>query len=294
MRAAALLVIGLAAVAGAAEPRFTVAGDGSLAIVNRASGERVDVRYRGDDGRYDYGALDEVRRIMRSKGDRLEGDVTPRFVELLGWIYVRAGRPLVLLSGYRSPAYNEGIRRRGVRAAGGSLHTEGLAADLALPRALLGPLWFELRGLECCGAGYYASQGFLHVDVGKPRFWDAASSRTDENLSGGNARAFARTDFDRYTAGEMLLVRLHGITTPPVRLQRFARLVPDGAGERATVTVEEVGASAGAGCIVADGTTRLLVKGAPRTSRGRVVFTTCEPRVERTPEQIETNPVTLR
>lgn len=294
MRAAALLVLGLAAVAGAAEPRFFVAGDGSLAITNRASGERVDVRYRGDDGRYDYGALDQIRRIMRSKGDRLEGDVTPRFVELLGWVYVRAGQPLLLLSGYRSPAYNEGIRRRGVPAAGGSLHTEGLAADLALPRDLLEPVWLELRGLDCCGAGYYARQGFLHVDVGTPRYWEAGTSRTDENLSAGNARAFARTDFDRYAAGEMLMVRLHGITTPPVRLQRAARLVSDAGAADATVTLEEVGAPPGDGCIVADGATRLLVKGAPRTSRGRIVFTTCEPRVERTPERIESNPVTLR
>jgi uncharacterized protein YcbK (DUF882 family) len=293
MRIAALLVLGLAVAARAAEPRFFVAGDGSLAIVNRATGERVDVRYRDDAGRYDYDALDRIRRVMRSR-DGLEGEVTPRFVELLSWVYVRAGQPLVLLSGYRSPAYNEGMRRRGLPAAGGSLHTEGLAADLALRRDLLEPLWMELRGLECCGAGHYASQGFLHVDVGKPRFWQTATSRTDEDLSGGNARAFARTDFDRYTAGELVLVRLHGITAPPVRLQRAARLEPDGGSTSAAVTVEEVGAPAAAGCIVADGTTRLLVKGAPRTSRGRVVFTTCEPRVERTPGRIETNPVTLR
>jgi len=37
----------------------------------------------------------------------------------------------------------------------------------------------------------------VHVDVGKPRFWEAATSRADEDLSGGNARVFARTDFDR-------------------------------------------------------------------------------------------------
>jgi uncharacterized protein YcbK (DUF882 family) len=292
MRATALLVVGLAAVAGAAEPRFFVAGDGSLAIANRATGERVDLRYRDSEGRYDYGALDRIRRVLRSR-DGLEGEVTPRFVELLSWMYVRAGQPLVLLSGYRSPVYNEGIRRRGVRAAGGSLHTEGLAADLALRRDLLEPLWLELRALDCCGAGHYARQGFLHVDVGKPRFWEADSSRTDENLSGGNARAFARTDYDRYAAGEMLLVRLHGITAPPVRLQRAALLVPD-AGRSGTLAVEEVGAPPGDGCITADGATRLLVKGAPPTSRGRIVFTTCEPRAERTPDRIESNPVSLR
>jgi uncharacterized protein YcbK (DUF882 family) len=294
MRGIVALALVVASVAGASEPRFFVAGDGSLAIVNRATKERVDVRYRRDDGGYDYAALDAIRHLMRSKGDGLEGEITPRFVELLGWVAVRAGQPLILLSGYRSPAYNEGIRRRGKRAAGGSLHTEGLAADLAIPRDLLRPLWFEVRALECCGAGYYADQGFLHVDAGTPRFWETTTSRTDENLSAGNARVFARTDFDRYTAGEMMLVRLHAVTSPPIRLARTAHLVPEGGGAAAPVTVEQVGVAAGSGCLAADGTTRLLVKGAPAMARGRVVLTTCDPRVERTPARIESNPVTLR
>ena len=62
-----------------------------------------------------------------------------------------------MLSGYRTPEYNEGIRRRGGKAASGSLHTEGMAADLALPREQLYPLWAHLRGLECCGAGFSES-----------------------------------------------------------------------------------------------------------------------------------------
>ncbi len=291
---AAALALALACAAGAAEPRFFVAGDGTLEIVNRATRERALVRYRRDDGGYDYAALDDIRRIMRSKGRGEQGDITPRFVELLGHLYARTRRPLLLLSGYRTPAYNQGLRRRGTRAAGGSLHTEGLAADLAFPSGDLFPLWLHLRSLECCGAGYYQSRGFLHVDVGTPRFWEAATSRTDEDLAGGNARAFARTDFDRYTTGAMILVRLHRVTSPPIRLARTAQLAPAGSSAGAAVTVEEVGGAPGDGCIVADGATRLLVKGAPPTPRGRVIFTTCEPRSDRTPALIESNPVTLR
>ncbi len=282
--------------APAAEPRFFVAGDGRLEMVSRATGERIDVRYRGADGRYDWAALDEIRRLMRSKGGGQQGDITPRFVELLGHLYARTGRPLVLLSGYRTPAYNEGIRRRGGKASGGSTHTEGLAADLAFPGADLLDLWLHVRSLECCGTGYYRSRGFLHVDAGIPRFWEAATSRADEDLNAGNARLFARTDFDRYAAGEMLLVRLHGVTVPPVRLQRTARFLPAGGGGETTVLLEDVSGAAPAadGCLVADAATRLLVKGAPTTPRGRVALTTCEPRVGRTPERVETNPVEIR
>jgi len=297
MRAVVALVLGLATAAVAVEPRFFVIGNGTLEIVNPALNETVQLKYLGPDGRYDYAAIDDLRHILRCKGDMGEGEITPRFVELLGHLYARTGRPLRLLSGYRSPSYNEGIRRRGTRAAFGSMHTEGLAADLAFPRDELLPLWLHVRELDCCGAGYYPAQGFIHVDVGTPRYWDSSKSRVDENLSAGNARAFARTDFDRYTAGEMMLVRLYGITSPPVRIQRAARLVPDGGGVAAPATVEEVGATsgqAGSGCIVADHPTRLLVKGAPATPRGHLVFTTCEPRAARTPAEIEANPVTFR
>jgi uncharacterized protein YcbK (DUF882 family) len=294
MRALGLLVLGAAAMAAAAEPRFFVAGDGTLDIASRPLGERVTVHYRRDDGSYDYEALSRIRHLLRCRGDGYEAEITPRFVELLGYLYVRSGRPLALLSGSRSPVYNDGVRRRGLPAARDSLHTEGLAADLAFPREQLEPLWFGVRDLGCCGAGYYAREGFLHVDVGTPRFWEPSTSRIDEDLSAGNARVFARTDFDRYVRGEMMLVRLHAVTAPPLRLERTARLVADGDGKGTTVTVEEVGAPAGGGCIQADRTTRLLVKGAPAVTRGRLVFTTCEPRVERTPALVETNPVSLR
>jgi len=66
-------------------------------------------------------------------------------------------------------------------------------------------------------------------------------------------------------------------------------LGPDGDGKGATVTVAEVGAPEGSGCIATDLSTRLLVKGAKAVGRGRIVFTTCEPRAERTPAIVETN-----
>src|SRR5262249_28351902 len=229
-----LLILGAAAVAAAAEPRFFVAGDGTLDIASKHLGERVTVRYRRDDGTYDYDALGRIRHLLRCRGDGYEAELTPRFVELLGYLNLRSGRPLVLLSGFRSPSYNDGVRRRGLPASRDSLHTEGIAADLAFPRDLLEPLWLGVRDLGCCGAGYYAREGFLHVDVGLPRYWEPSTSRVDEDLSGGNARIFARTDFDRYVPGEMMLVRFHAVTLPPVRIERTARLVAHGDGNAAT------------------------------------------------------------
>ena len=96
---------------------------------------------------------------------------------------------------------------------------------------------------------------------------------------------FARTEFDRYATGEGMAVTLHAITVPPVLIRREATL----AGETLRVDAElpehdgcyEVGASGA----------RLRVSGAPRVHRAPVVLSTCEPRSERTPETVETNPI---
>jgi uncharacterized protein YcbK (DUF882 family) len=162
----------LAASAWAAAPpaqRFFVVGDGHLSVVNAHTDERVAVQYRRADRTYDDQALARLRHVFRSRGDQQETDLSLRLVEVLSHLQRLAGqKSLTLVSGYRSPEYNEDLRDKGRKAAGGSLHTEGLAADLAFPRPELPALWKKLRALDCCGAGLYRKEGFMHVDVGRP------------------------------------------------------------------------------------------------------------------------------
>jgi uncharacterized protein YcbK (DUF882 family) len=275
-----------AVVAAALLPRFFVMGDGKLAIVNAHTNERASVVYRRVDGSYDEGALKHLRHVFASNGGGDEIDIPLRLVEMLSAVQgMSKRRELVLVSGYRSPTYNKDLKAKGRKVAGGSMHTEGLAADLAFPRDVLRGLWLGVRQLDCCGAGYYAKEGFLHVDVGKSRFWEAATSRVDENLSAGNARVFARTEFDRYQVGETIVVTLHGITVPPVRIAREARV-----GEH-VVRVEHSAEE----CFEVDGpAVRLRVMGAEAVARGTLALRTCEPRVERTPESVETGPIEVR
>jgi uncharacterized protein YcbK (DUF882 family) len=281
--------LALAAGAAAGEPRFFIAGNGRLALRSLRSGIEADVTYRRPDGSYDEAALARLRRVLRS-GDGKEGPLEPRFVELLGWLYDATGgtKPLRIQSGYRSPAYNEGLRARGGKAASGSLHTEGMASDVALERAALRPLWERLRVLECCGAGYYPAGGFLHVDVGTPRFWDESTSRVGENLSAANARLFARTDFDRYHVGDAIEVRLHSLTTPPVRIASRARLAASGA----ALDLASPAAGAG-GCVEADALTVLVVPASVAVARDAIVLETCEPRAGKTPATVLTNPIAI-
>ncbi|HXJ35929.1 MAG TPA: DUF882 domain-containing protein [Candidatus Eisenbacteria bacterium] len=275
-----------------AAPRFFLEGDGTLALTSAHSGDKATVRYRRADGSYDPDALAQIRRVLRSR-DGAEGDVALRLVELLGHVYVMRGKvPLTIVSGYRSPDYNEAIRARGARAASESLHTEGLAADVAFPGKQLRPLWMQIRSLDCCGAGYYQSEGFLHLDVGRPRFWEPATSKVEQHLSAGNALVFARTEFDRYATGETIIVELHAMTAPPVLIAKDAVLA-GGTGE--TKVRVEADLPEREGCWdVAERGVRMRVVGAPAAARGRLTLRTCTPRVEKTPETVATNPIEVR
>jgi uncharacterized protein YcbK (DUF882 family) len=285
-----LLVLLLAGAAWASPPeRFFVMGSGRLALGNAHTGEHVDVRYRRADGSYDAEAIARIRRAFRSAGDKGEGKVSLRLIELVSHMQRISGvKALTLLSGYRRPEYNEGLRAKGVRAAGGSLHTEGLAADVAFPRTKLRDLWMKLRALDCCGAGYYQKEGFLHIDVGRPRFWEPATSRVEENISAGNAKLFARTEFDRYAPGETILVTLHSMTVPPVRVAREAHL-----GEHATVRLAGSFAERD-GCLEIPESGTTLRAEVSESAGGCLVISTCEPRAGRTPERIETNLIEMR
>jgi uncharacterized protein YcbK (DUF882 family) len=286
----ALLLV-LAAPAFAGPPRFFIMGSGRIVLVNGHTDERVSVRYRRDDNTYDETAMARIKHVFRSR-DGGEGDMSLRLIEILSKLQdLAGGKDLVIISGYRSPEYNEGLRAKGVRAAGGSLHTEGLAADLAFPKSLLKPLWMKMREMDCCGAGYYQKEGFLHIDVGRARFWEPQTSRVEENLSAGNAKLFARTEYDRYEVGEEIVIRLHAMTVPPVGIASTAEMVGD------TSRAVSVGVSS-ADAALCNGVTSsgsaLNVKAAFPAERARLVLSTCEPRAERTPAQITANQITVR
>ncbi|RYB01867.1 YcbK family protein [Lichenibacterium ramalinae] len=139
--------------------------------LRRTTGAEVEARFRGADG-FDAAQVLMLSWFMR---DLVDADravwIEPRLFDLVaavqsGMSLVHGGPlPLVLLSGYRTPAHNAALEG----AARNSMHLYGYAADLRAPgyspRAIALAASFFARG----GIGLY--DGFTHLDVWKVRTW---------------------------------------------------------------------------------------------------------------------------
>jgi uncharacterized protein YcbK (DUF882 family) len=291
-----VLCVLLAGPALAGESRFYVSGDGTLTLHHaHFAGEVLEVRYRNPDGSYDPAALQRIEHFFRNRTDGEQGHVSLRLIELLAYVQDRY-RPkrLTLVSGYRSPEFNQSLRSGGRRVAQASLHTEGLAADVQPAGVKLRPLWNQLRAEKIGGVGLYAGEGFIHFDTGQPRFWEAATSGVDKNLAKENARLFARTDFDRYATLDGAVIRLHSVTALPIRIARVARL-----GETSvTLAAHDDAVKADGDCWVFDQPAdhyelRVTTPTAPPGRRTPIRLSTCAPRIGATPAEVLTNPVEL-
>jgi len=76
------------------------------------------------------------------------------------------GKPLIVLSAYRSPEHN-----RAVGGAQRSKHIDGTAFDISM--ANHDPAAFEAaaRAVGFLGFGFYPRSGFMHIDLGPARSW---------------------------------------------------------------------------------------------------------------------------
>jgi uncharacterized protein YcbK (DUF882 family) len=171
-----LRLAGLAAIS--CWPRPALAGPATesppraLSFRNLHTEETVDVTYRID-GRLDTDALRRIDWVLRDFRTGEARPIEPRLLDLL-WRLREAldtVEPYEVISGYRSPATNAMLRRSGRGVARGSLHTRAMAIDVRLPGQSLGRLRDAARALRQGGVGYYPASGFVHVDVGRVRFW---------------------------------------------------------------------------------------------------------------------------
>ncbi|EEW24060.1 YcbK family protein [Rhodobacter ferrooxidans] len=78
----------------------------------------------------------------------------------------RLGKPLIVLSAYRSPAHN-----KAVGGAPASKHMLGTAFDISMANHDPAQFAAAARAVGFLGFGTYPRSGFLHIDLGPARSW---------------------------------------------------------------------------------------------------------------------------
>jgi uncharacterized protein YcbK (DUF882 family) len=81
------------------------------------------------------------------------------------------GKPFEIISGYRSPATNNLLRKTSSGVAKGSYHMLGQAVDLRLPGVPLKKIRNAAVQMRRGGVGYYPQSDFIHIDTGPVRSW---------------------------------------------------------------------------------------------------------------------------
>jgi uncharacterized protein YcbK (DUF882 family) len=166
--AAAAAAIAVPGSAGAASQ----AGRRSLSFLNLHTEESLSTVY-WTDGRYLPQAMEAIHRIFRDHRADEVAAMDPRLLDLLFDLRQRLGsqEPYHIISGYRSPATNQMLARQGRGVAPNSLHKEGQAADVRLPGRDLARVRRVAMEMKRGGVGYYQRSGFVHLDVGRVRYW---------------------------------------------------------------------------------------------------------------------------
>jgi uncharacterized protein YcbK (DUF882 family) len=146
-------------------------------IKRKSTGEEGIIRYY-DGSSMQMPAYTRVCTILR---DVQINEIANIDVELLDLMFVMQkwlvswgiDRPLIINSGYRSVYTN--TRTEG--AAKNSMHMKGRAADITMQGIPVDYLGRLAAIFQKGGVGFYASNGFVHIDTGTVRYWRSEINR---------------------------------------------------------------------------------------------------------------------
>jgi uncharacterized protein YcbK (DUF882 family) len=144
----------------------------ALAFYNTHTGESLSTVYWVQ-GKYLPEALADVDYVLRDHRTDEVKSIDPQLLDLLHAIghILKGYHPFYIISGYRSPATNAYLRFFDGGVAEHSLHMDGKAVDIRLPGCATINLRRVAVALRAGGVGYYRHSDFVHIDVGRIRYW---------------------------------------------------------------------------------------------------------------------------
>jgi uncharacterized protein YcbK (DUF882 family) len=176
----AALGAGLAFIGGGLiRPAFAEISGGAtraLSFANLHTGENLTAEYWAN-GRYEPDALTAINHVLRDYRNGEQHVIDPKLLDLLHLLHrtLDSAKPFSVISGYRSPSTNAAMHEHSAGVASHSLHMQGMAIDIRLEDCALKDLHRAARDVRVGGVGYYPELDFVHVDVGRVRYWGAAA-----------------------------------------------------------------------------------------------------------------------
>jgi uncharacterized protein YcbK (DUF882 family) len=169
------LFLGSAGIAGLLMPaKGWAAGPAARALSfrNLHTGEFVRATYWAA-GQYIREGLSQIDWLLRDHRTDLVHPIDRRLLGLLDELHesLDTAEPFEVISGYRSPATNARLVATSNGVASGSLHVVGMAIDIRVPGRPLQAVRDAAKALRAGGVGYYPESDFVHVDVGRVRYW---------------------------------------------------------------------------------------------------------------------------
>lgn len=146
---------------------------GRLNLYNIHTGEKISTVYRDQSGEYNPQAINEINWLLRCHFTNEQHPIDIQTLDFLDLVNTRLGcdNEIHVISGYRSPEYNNRLRSLGRKVAKHSLHLEGRALDIRIPGTSLSSLQRVALSLRLGGVGYYPNGNFVHIDSGAFRTW---------------------------------------------------------------------------------------------------------------------------
>jgi uncharacterized protein YcbK (DUF882 family) len=141
-----------------------------LKLYNTHTGERLHTRYWVN-GDYIQEEVNRIHYFLRCHYANMVKPMNMKVVDLLCDVknFFACSKEINIISGYRSPEYNEHLRSIGRHVSGNSLHLDGLAIDFAIPGIRTDRIAKAAAQFQAGGVGFY--QDFVHIDVGRVRRW---------------------------------------------------------------------------------------------------------------------------
>jgi len=163
------------AVMAAAKVQLPVAApvrDRELSFYNTHTGEKLNATFWADGDYLDDG-IEEINWILRDYRADIASPIDPKLLDLLYKLQSKIDRQdeFHIISAYRSPATNDMLRKKSSGVAKHSYHMLGQAIDIRLPGFDTATLHKAAKALKGGGVGYYAKSDFVHLDVGRVRYW---------------------------------------------------------------------------------------------------------------------------